>query len=152
MNNHPQDIDFKITRLLQSNGRMPNTEIAKKLGVSESTVRNRLSKLITEQSIKIVAVVNPLKAKTGIIGNIRIKAVNKMISRVGQELQKLDEIFYLAQLAGMADFDAEYYVLSQKDFAKLIDKINDIEGITSVEPSVTVRYIKNNWAYGIPGS
>ena len=41
-----EDVDYHIIRLLQKNGRMPNTEIAKKLGVSETTVRILLQNLI----------------------------------------------------------------------------------------------------------
>ena len=33
-----EDADYKIIRILQKNGRIPNTEIAKKLGISEATV------------------------------------------------------------------------------------------------------------------
>ena len=145
------DIDYKITRLLQKNGRVPNTEIAKTLGVSEATVRNRLQRLIKDECIQVVAIVNPLKIRSGIIGNLRIKTDNSKIDHVGNELKKLNEIWYLAQLAGTADFDAEYYVVSQNSFANLIDKINEIDGITSVDTSLIVRFIKNNWGFGIPG-
>ena len=39
-------IDCQMIELLQKDGRIPNTEIAKKLGVSEATVRSRLNRLI----------------------------------------------------------------------------------------------------------
>ncbi|MBW2633974.1 MAG: AsnC family transcriptional regulator, partial [Deltaproteobacteria bacterium] len=70
MANQNKDVDYEITRLLQQNGRIPNTEIAKKLNVSEATVRNRLQKLIKEKEMQVVAIVNPLKNRSGILGNI----------------------------------------------------------------------------------
>ncbi len=97
-------IDYRITRLLQKNGRMPNTEIAKKLGVSEATVRNRLQALIKEERIQVLAVVNPFKLKSGILGNLRVKVQKKQLERVGNELSKLDELWYIAQLVGSAEF------------------------------------------------
>ena len=136
------DIDYKITRLLQKNGRIPNTEIAKKLGVSEATVRNRLQTLIKEEHIQVLAIVNPIKLKSGIVGNIRIKAENKKLEHVGKELYKLDELWYISQLVGKADFDAEYYVGSQSEFGSSIDRINRIEGIINIETSLIVRYVK----------
>ena len=145
-----ENIDYNIIRMLQKNGRIPNTEIAKALGISEATVRNRLQNLIKEERLKIVAVINPFKLKSGMVGNLRIKAQKKMTQQVGAELQKLDELWYVAQLVGQADFDAEYYVDSQSKFGSLIDKINEIDGITSIETSLIVRYIKYAEAVTFP--
>ena len=50
------------------------------------------------------------------------------------------------------DFDLEFYVDSQKEFGKLINKINKIDGVNHVETSLTVRFLKNNWRFGIPGN
>ncbi len=150
MSNQNGDIDYKITRLLQKNGRIPNTEIAKILGVSEATVRNRMQNLIREERLKIVAVINPFKLKSGMVGNLRIKAEKNKTQHVGAELQKLEELWYIAQLVGQADFDAEYYVGSQSKFGGLIDKINKINGITSIETSLIVRYIKYAEALAFP--
>ena len=47
-------IDCTMIELLQKDGRIPNTMIAKMIGVSESTVRSRLSRLIEEEYIQIV--------------------------------------------------------------------------------------------------
>ena len=150
MSTQNADIDYKITRLLQKNGRMPNTEIAKKLGVSEATVRNRLQTLIKEEHIQILAIVNPIKLKSGIVGNIRIKAENKKLEHVGKELYKLDELWYIAQLVGEEDFDAEYYVSSQSDFGSSIDRINRIDGIINIETSLIVRYVKYSGGMTFP--
>ena len=152
MGTHNEEADYKIIRILQRNGRIPNTEIAKTIGVSEATVRNRLQKLLKDEIIQIVAVANPFKLKTGIIGNIRIKAENNKINQVADELSKVDELWYVAQLAGSASFDSEFYVRSQNKVGILIDKINAIDGISNIESSLIVRYIKNDWGFGIPSS
>ena len=144
------DIDYRIIRLLQKNGRIPNTEIAKKLGISEATVRNRMQALIGEERIQVLAVVNPLKLKSGILGNLRVKADRQQLEKVGNELSKLDELWYIAQLVGTADFDAEYYVSAQHEFGALVDKINQIEGIISTETSLLVRFIKYAGAPAFP--
>ena len=136
--------------MLQKNGRLPNTEIAKMLGVPEATVRNRLQTLIKEECLQVVAVVNPFKLKSGMVGNLRIKTENQKLVSVGKELQKLDELWYIAQLVGTVDFDAEYYVSSQTEFGSLIDKINNIDGIVTMETSLIVRYIKYAGALAFP--
>ena len=137
-----RDIDYKIFRLLQKNGRIPNTEIAKILGISEATVRKRLQNLIQDERIQVIAVVNPFKLKSGIMGNLRVQANKKQLESVGNELSHLDELWYIAQLVGTADFDAEYYVSSQAEFGRLMDKLNKIEGIETFETSLLLRYVK----------
>ena len=142
MRNENKDIDYKIFRLLQKNGRIPNTEIAKILGISEATVRKRLQNLIQDERIQVIAVVNPFKLKSGIMGNLRVQANKKQLESVGNELSHLDELWYIAQLVGTADFDAEYYVSSQAEFGRLMDKLNKIEGIETFETSLLIRYVK----------
>ncbi len=144
------DIDYKIIRLLQKNGRIPNTEIAKKLGVSEATVRNRLQTLIREEHIQILAIVNPIKLKSGMVGNIRIKAENKKLDQVGKALFNIDELWYISQLVGKEDFDAEYYVSSQGDFGRLIERIKGIDGIVDLETSMITRYVKYSGGLTFP--
>ena len=55
------DLDSKIITLLEKNGRIPNTDLAKKLRTSETTVRKRIKRLIDEDLIKVVAVRNRSK-------------------------------------------------------------------------------------------
>ncbi|MGD8392813.1 MAG: winged helix-turn-helix transcriptional regulator, partial [Desulfobacterales bacterium] len=57
----PDQIDCRMIELLQKDGRIPNTDIAKEIGISEATVRSRLNRLIEEGYIQIVAVSNPIK-------------------------------------------------------------------------------------------
>ena len=65
-------IDSKIINLLQKDGRIPSTKIARGLGISEATVRNRIQRLIQEGIIQVVAVGNPFKLGFGIVGTIKI--------------------------------------------------------------------------------
>src|SRR2546426_386502 len=49
------ELDRRIIELLQRDGRQPNTEIAHLLGVTETTIRKRIGRLLSEQLIKVVA-------------------------------------------------------------------------------------------------
>src|SRR3981081_166564 len=52
-------LDRQIIALLQEDGRRPNTEIGQVLGVTETTVRKRIRRLVSEKLIKVVAVPSP---------------------------------------------------------------------------------------------
>ena len=64
--------DVQMIALLKDNGRMANTELARHLGIAESTVRKRLKRLMDDGTIKVVAVGNIPMLLGGITGNINI--------------------------------------------------------------------------------
>ncbi len=141
-------IDLKIIRLLQQNGRMANTEIAKKTGISETTVRYRLQRLTQEDYVQVVAMVNPLKLGFGIEGSIRIKADIKSVNQVGDELKKIDSLYFIGRIMGNWDFDTEYYVKSTTELKELIDGIHAIDGVVQTDVSTILEYVKERYDFG----
>ena len=115
MNLQVDDIDKQIIKMLNLNGRTPNTEIAKKLKLSETAIRKRIKKLLDDEVIQIVAVVNQKKMGYVFRGNICIKSDIKKIDDVKAELNKIDRIWYIAHLTGAFDFDIEFSAKSQEE-------------------------------------
>ncbi len=138
--------DCKIIELLQDDGRMPNTMIAKKLKVSEATVRSRLSRLIKEEYIQIVAVSNPLKLGFDIVGMLKIDVDVKKIEVVSKELIKIEQIWYIAHTTGSSDIYAEFNAKSIDELNQFIsEKIHKIDGIKKTETSLVLKYIKRRY-------
>ena len=140
--------DMKIISLLQQNGRMSNTDIAKKAGVSETTVRYRMQRLTKEDYIQIVAMVKPVKLGFGIEGSIRIKADIKAIESVTDKLKIIDSLYFVARSIGNYDFDTEYYVKSTTDLKELIDTINAIDGVLETDVSTILDFVKERYDFG----
>ena len=144
-------IDAKIIGLLQTNGRMPNTEIARKAKISEATVRNRMDRLIEEDYIKVVAVADPFKLGFTVVGNLKISVNIEMAEHVGNELKKLKEIWYVGQMTGVSDFDVEFIVRSLNEFHNLLlKKIHKIRGVIRTETSFVLRHFKHSYDWGTP--
>jgi Lrp/AsnC family transcriptional regulator for asnA, asnC and gidA len=142
MKEYIDDMDSKIITLLENNGRMPNTELAKKLKTSETTVRKRIKRLIDNDLIKVVAVRNRAKLGYDTNGNIRIEANTKKTKTVASKLNQINQIWYIAQLAGDAEFDVEFSVASRYDLYNLLEKINKIDGVIRTRPSIRLRLVK----------
>ena len=53
------ELDRKIIKMLQADGRLSNTEVARSLDITETTVRKRIARLLDERLISIVAVPTP---------------------------------------------------------------------------------------------
>lgn len=142
-------VDRQMIFLLQKDGRMPIVSIAKKLGISESTARSRLKRLINEDVIKVVAVSNPIRLGFEIIGNIKLSIDLKKKDTILAALKAIEALNYVALTTGGNDIDIEFIAGSLSEFKTLIfERISQIEGVNSVETSLIVEIIKDTWDYG----
>lgn len=141
--------DREIIKLLQLDGRIPNTQIAKDLGISEATVRTRLSRLIEEEYIQIVAVSNPLKLGFETVGFLKIDVDIKKIDHVTRELKKLKPVWFIVLATGESDIYTEFVCKSTKELNDLIfNKIYKIDGVIRTQISMILKYIKRRYDLG----
>ncbi len=142
-------IDCQIIEFLQKDGRMPNTDIARKLGVSESTVRVRVNRLIEEEYLQIVAVSNPIKLGFGVVGDIRMHVNIKKMDSILKELRELKALWFIVCSTGNVDVIAEFVVESMDDLRDLIfEKINKIDGVRSTETNIFMQFVKRRYDWG----
>ncbi len=142
-------IDASMINLLQKDGRISNTEMAKKLGISEATVRLRLKRLIEEEYIQIVAVSNPFKLGFEIAGDLYIHVEINKIESIMDELKKIKVLWYIVTTTGKNDINAEFVVKTLEDLNDLVyNKISRIDGILSVESSVIMNFAKRRYDFG----
>lgn len=137
------DIDAQIIKMLNLNGRTPNTEIAKKLNLSETAIRKRIKRLLEDEVIQIVAVVNQKKLGFVFRGNICMKTDIKKTDYVKRQLEKSDRIWYIAHLTGAFDFDVEFNAKSQDELHMLVDYVNQIDGVLDTEVSFRLQLVRN---------
>lgn len=143
-------IDCAIIKLLQKDGRISNTDIAKKINVSEGTVRIRLNRLIKNETIQIVAVSNPIKLGFKIVGHLRINVEAGQFENVANELIKLEKLWFVVlTTGGTTGIDAEFIAESVEEFNELIlNKINKISGVINVQTTLILDIIKRRYDWG----
>jgi Lrp/AsnC family transcriptional regulator for asnA, asnC and gidA len=145
----PDAVDCQMIKLLQKDGRISNTEIAKKIGLSEATVRTRLNRLIQEEYIQIVAVSNPIKLGFKIVGTIRVYIEIKKMEKIIRELKKLEALWFIVQTTGGTGIDTEFVVKSIDELNELVfERINKIDGIIRTETTLFLKYIKRQYDWG----
>lgn len=138
--------DCRIIELLQKDGRMPNTMIAKELGIAEATVRGRLNRLIKGEYIQVVAVSNPLKLGFEIVGMLRINAELKKIDKISKELSRIEQIWFVVHATGSADIHAEFNVRSIDELNELLSqKVCKIDGVIKADTSLVLKFVKRRY-------
>lgn len=142
-------VDRQMVSLLQKDGRMPIVTIAKELGISETTARSRLKRLLADDVIKVVAVSNPIRLGFEIIGNIKLSIDLKKKDAILQALKHIDALNYVALTTGGNDIDIEFIAGSLAEFKTLVfERISQIDGVHSAETSLIVEIIKDTWDFG----
>ncbi|EHR77614.1 transcriptional regulator [Thermococcus litoralis DSM 5473] len=141
------ETDKNILRLLQEDGRMSYSEIARRIGIPESTVRLRVKKLIEEGVIrKFAALINPFKAGYNIVAFIAVDIEPNKIKKAVEELSKLPEVDVLGIATGAHDVLMQVTVKDLQELESfLIEKLGKIEGIKSTETSILTSVKK--WGY-----
>ncbi|MCF8070312.1 MAG: AsnC family transcriptional regulator [Desulfobacterales bacterium] len=150
MRNQLDKTDLKIIRLLQNDGRMASSEIAKIAGVPEATIRYRLKKLIDGNFIQIVAAANPIKLGFGIAASISIEAETRQVDHVVVELEKIERISYIAQMTSIPNVEIETYIESINELHDLLSQIEIIDGIIRVETAFIRRIVRERFDFGTP--
>ena len=100
------ELDGRIIRLLQVDGRASNARIAREVGVSEGTVRRRLRNLIQGDVIKVIAVPNLEQMGYGTAALIGIQTDPGQVDEVADAMGALEEVHYVAITTGAYDIFA----------------------------------------------
>jgi Lrp/AsnC family transcriptional regulator for asnA, asnC and gidA len=137
------DVDKKIILELQKDGRTSYKTIAKKLQVSDGTVRLRIDKMIKNNVLRISASVNPFFFVNRIMAIVGMKLEKRTHSEVMEKLSQLGPVKSVCNVTGRYDIFAEVFLNSREELNKfLIEDISQIDGIQSTETYVYLDALK----------
>ena len=143
------DLDRKIISFLQYDGRMPFTKIATELGISEGTVRRRVSQLTESGILQIVAIVEPHDMGWEEAAMIGISVKANLISSVADEIAMLPEVAYLFQAAGEFDLVAEVFCKDREHFVSFLNnKLQQIPGVERTQSFMILKMHKLSYRWG----
>lgn len=136
--------DLAIIKILQEDASISFTEIARKLRMSESTVRKRVEKLKREGVIKkFTVILDPAKIGFNAVAIIGIDADPSKILDVAKKLCELPETRYVATSTGDHMIVAEVWARNTMDLLKIInEKIGAIDGVKKVCPALILEKLK----------
>jgi Lrp/AsnC family transcriptional regulator for asnA, asnC and gidA len=139
------DLDLKIIELLQSDGSLSFTEIARRLKLNESTIRKRVIALREKGVIrKFAVIINPSKIGLNTVAIVGIDVDPPMLLKVAQKLCEIQEIKYVALSAGDHMIMAKIWAKDGKEFSRIIsEKIGGIEGVKRICPSIIIEELKD---------
>jgi Lrp/AsnC family transcriptional regulator for asnA, asnC and gidA len=142
-------LDREIIRILQYDGRMPYTHIADQVGVTEGTVRRRVSQLLDSGIMQVVAVVEPQYLGWGAAAMVGVSAQGGMIDSVANRIAQFPEVSYLFMASGEFDLFVEVYCQDRETFVSFLsDKLQQIPGVRQTRTFMILKMYKLSYRWG----
>ncbi|MBM3148180.1 MAG: Lrp/AsnC family transcriptional regulator [Actinobacteria bacterium] len=139
------DLDRRIIGHLRDNARRSYADIARTVGVSEPTIRNRVDRMIRTGAILPKTRVNPEALGFPVDAMIGIRVDRGRMPEVGARLAGMEHVAYVAYTTGTFDILIEAYF---EDKDGLYDFLNGplatVEGINYTETWHVLRTEKYN--------
>ncbi|SFU17002.1 transcriptional regulator, AsnC family [Mesorhizobium sp. YR577] len=141
------DVDRRILRELQKDGRIQNTELAELVGLSPSPCLRRV-KLLEEAGIieRYVALLNASKIGMGLTVFARIWLTSQdadTVDHFTDEIKRLPQIVECHLMAGDCDFILRIVAADLDDYRQFqINHLTRIKGVQSVKTEIPMQKIK----------
>ena len=138
-------LDLGIVEILSKNSRTSFMEIARKLKVSESTIRKRVSNLEKKGVIKKYSlVVDTSKIGFDNVALIGVDAEPEKYLDVAKRLSEFNEVRYAATSAGDHMFMLEVWTKNGEELRAFSDKLKGLEGVTRICPAIIKETLKGS--------
>lgn len=137
------ELDQQIIAALRTDARRSNTDLAKQLGVSEGTIRNRIRRLINEGYMIVVAMtrLHKLGYDTDVAIGISTEAGKQL--DVARRLSAMEAIRYVAVTTGTFDVRAAAVFRNNKELYEfLTEELARVPGIVRTETTHVLHTLK----------
>ena len=143
--------DVQIVNMLLEDGRMPASEIARRVGVSERIVRYRIDNMVENGVIQISAVVKPEAFGLTVRADVWLEVDSDQIMVVARKLAKLDSVTYVA--CGIGENDISIQVVAadtQEIYHFVTEVVRKIPGVRKTTTSIVPIIIKDVYHWRVP--
>jgi Lrp/AsnC family transcriptional regulator, regulator for asnA, asnC and gidA len=142
------DVSKAIIEQLQEDGRQSYATIAKRVGLSEAAVRQRVQRLLDQEVMQIVAVTDPLQVGFRRQAMIGIR-VDGDLTTVADKLSAMSEVSYVVTTAGSFDLLAEVVCEDDEQLLELLThQIRTLPGVQTTETFVYLKLNKQHYNWG----
>jgi Lrp/AsnC family transcriptional regulator for asnA, asnC and gidA len=147
-----EGLNLRIVEHLKEDGRATFSSIAEKLGVSESTVRTRVSRMREQNVIQFITVTNPLALGHSSWAMLGISVgQNSSAAEAAEYFREIDEVVYAMRVAGRFDLLVEVVVDSPISLRAFLDEhCYESSLVSSVEPMMGLGLYKSLYKWEIP--
>jgi Lrp/AsnC family transcriptional regulator for asnA, asnC and gidA len=132
-------IDYLVLSELLKDAQLPFSAIAKKLGISAQTVKNRYEKM-KDEGIVSPSVISLDLSKLGYQGKAFLMITTSpetKKSEIINSVKKISDIIVVSEIIGFCDILAIASIRDIKGMSKIVNEVRDLSGVERVEVTIT---------------
>ncbi len=136
----PDDIDWKIINTLRDS-HQNNNAIARQLGISEGTVRQRLKRLKDADIVKIRALINPEVLENQQLATIAVNvSESSLLEAKAMEISQLPNVLDVSITSGRYDLFVQVLIDSNHGLVRfLTEELSAVKNVTSTESFLMLK-------------
>lgn len=123
------DTDRKILALLRENARAPSVELARRAGISRTTLQARIERMERAHVIAGYTIRSGEHDRQAIRAHVMITAAPKLAPAVEAALRRIAEVRTLHSVSGTFDMVAIVVSETVAEMDALIDRIGALDGV-----------------------
>jgi Lrp/AsnC family transcriptional regulator for asnA, asnC and gidA len=136
-------LDMAILRHLEEDGRKSYSDIAEDLGVAVSTVSSRVTKLIEQNVVSIMVLVNPHKVGLEAPATLSISIQPQHYDQVIKVILSYPEINFASMTTGEYNLLVDVFCRNTQHLAELItQRLNTLEGVQDIKVTYQLKRLK----------
>ncbi len=135
------ETDRKIIAVLDRDASLTHKEIAKRLGMNESTVRKRITTLKEKKVIKHYIQIDTTQIGLRTEASLGVDVEAARILPAGRKLTEIPGVRMVFHTSGEHDFLLVVWTRDREALSKIVDKVSAVDGVVKVLPSVLVERI-----------
>ena len=131
--------DRALLALLRDDSRTPTAELARKLGLSRTTVQSRMERLQRRRVITGFTVTVPDELEADLVrAHVLITLAPKRSGAIEVALRRIDEVRVLHSVSGPFDLIAIVAAASIGELDALIDRIGGLDGVERTTSAIVL--------------
>jgi len=144
--------DIEIINLLMEDGRMPASEMARRIGnISERVIRYRIERIVREGYIKISAINNPKSLGFMVTADVFLEVESSSILEVAKKTAEYDCVSYVACSIGENDISVQVVGHDTDEVYQFVtDVIGKIPGVRKTTTSIVPLVLKDVYQWRVP--
>ena len=136
-------VDKKILEILQRDGRIPFSRIAREVGLSEATIHLRIKRLRESGVLKgFTAIIDPEKIGKNTLAFVLVRTDVRRHNEVLSEIAAIKDVQEAYDITGEYSALVKIRVGNREELAQVLDQIAKIEGVRETETLYVLRVIK----------
>lgn len=131
--------DRGLIALLRENARASTAELARKLGLSRTTIQSRIERLERQRVIAGYTITVPDELEASLVrAHVMITLVPKQSAAIEVALRKIPEVRVLHSVSGPFDLIAIVAASSIGELDALIDRIGGLDGVERTTSAIVL--------------